>query len=384
LFPKKLRTGLAFCAAIATAVVLGACGSGVPGNAVATVGGAVITKAALNHWLLVANDATQASSGTAAPPLPDPPNFTKCSAEEKRAAGNGDDTAAQLKALCSQSYQSLLNEVMNYLIQAVWIQGEAYDLHVKVTNAEVNKSYATQRKTSSPSLATQAQLNLFLAKSGQTVADLRWRTYLNLLANALELKVQKKAEIVTSAQEAAYYHSHLSTLTTPATLDVHLIETSTAAAAAKVKSLLEAGGTFAELAPKYSIDPTSKSAGGQLLGVRAGELDTQLSDALFAAKLGVLSGPLKTAFGYYVYEVNSKTPAKVPTLKGATAQIKAILVEQQTTKADATLQKDFTKGWTDRTTCASGYIVSPSCGNAPKSSTSSTSSAAAGATSATG
>jgi hypothetical protein len=40
---------MAFCAAIATAVVLGACGGGVPGDAVAVVGSAPITKAAFNH-----------------------------------------------------------------------------------------------------------------------------------------------------------------------------------------------------------------------------------------------------------------------------------------------------------------------------------------------
>jgi len=51
---------MAFCAAIATAVVLGACGSGIPGNAVATVGSAPITKAALNHWIVVAKIPSQA------------------------------------------------------------------------------------------------------------------------------------------------------------------------------------------------------------------------------------------------------------------------------------------------------------------------------------
>ena len=54
---------MAFCAAIATAVILGACGSGIPGNAVVQIGDATITKAALDHWLAVANDSNQVSTG---------------------------------------------------------------------------------------------------------------------------------------------------------------------------------------------------------------------------------------------------------------------------------------------------------------------------------
>jgi foldase protein PrsA len=374
---------MAFCAAIATAVVLGACGGGVPGDAVATVGGAQITKAAFDHWLVVANDATQGSSGTAAPPLPDPPDYTTCIAGERKITANATDTTAELKSLCEQSYSSLESEVMDYLIEAIWIQGQANDLHVKVTSAQVEKSYESQRKTSTPTLATNAELNAFLAKSGQTVADLKWRTYLSLLANALTLNAQKVK--VTQAQIAAYYAKHKASLTTPATRDVHLIETKTAATAATVKSLLSSGSSYAGLASKYSIDPTSKGVGGKLVGVRPGELNAQLSAAIFAAKTGVLTGPLKTAFGYYVFTVDSTTPAKVPTLAQATKQIKAAITSAAATKNNAALQADFAKKWPARTVCASAYLVATACGNAPKSSTSASgATAASGATSATG
>jgi foldase protein PrsA len=369
---KRFRIGMAFCAAIATAVVLGACGSGVPGGDVAQVGGASITKAMLDHWIVVANEATQASSGTPAPPLPDPPNFTHCVAQEHKQASAAAETTAQLKALCSQSYTSLLNEVMNYLIQAVWIQGEAADKGVSVSHAAVVKAYLAQRKSSTPSLASASALKAFLARSGQTVADLQWRTYLNLLANALELKVSKSAQKVTQAQIAAYYRKNLVSLTTPALRNVQLIETKDAATAATVKGLLAGGANYATLASKYSIDPTTKNIGGKLTGVRPGELNAQLSADIFAAKVGVLSGPFKTAFGYYVLTVTSSTAASVPSLAAATKQIKQAITSEAQSKANAALQADFSKGWTSRTTCAQGYIV-PSCGNAPKTSTTSSS-----------
>ncbi len=363
---------MAFCAAIATAVVLGACGSGVPGDAVATVGGVPVTKAALAHWLTVANNSTQATTGVAAPPLPVPPNYTACIAAQRKLAGNASQTTAGLKSLCSQSYQSLLNEVMNFLIEAIWIQGEAADRGVKVSTAAIEKSYEAQRKSEKPSLATQAELNAFLAKSGETVQDLKWRTYLNLLYNGIVLKAQKQAQHVSKAAIAAYYHKNLAQLTTPETRNLHLVETKDAATAAKVKSLLASGSSYATLASKYSIDPTTKSAGGKLAGVRPGELSpTQLNDAIFAAKLGVVTGPIKTPFGYYVFTVDSSTPASVPTLKAATAEIQQTLAGLQQTKANAALTNDFSVKWTKRTVCSAAYMVTPSCGNAPKSSTTS-------------
>ena len=46
---------------------------------------------------------------------------------------------------------------------------------------------------------------------------------------------------MSSAKIAAYYKSHLGSIITPETRDVHLIETTTEATAAKVKSLLASG-----------------------------------------------------------------------------------------------------------------------------------------------
>ena len=163
---------------------------------------------------------------------------------------------------------------MNFLVQALWIEGEAADRHVTVTAAQIKKSYNSQRATSKPPLKTTKQLNEFLAKSGQTNADLIWRTKLNLLATAIQLQVTKQASKVSSAAIAAYYKKNHAQFVTPKTLNIHLIETSTLATANKVKSLLTSGQSYATLAPKYSIDPTSKGAGGKLLAVRPGQLTT--------------------------------------------------------------------------------------------------------------
>ena len=45
-----------------------------------------------------------------------------------------------------------------------------------------------------------------------------------------------------------------------------------------------------------------------------GEEEKALDAAIFSAKTNVLGGPVKTPFGYYIYEVKSITPGSQPTL----------------------------------------------------------------------
>ncbi len=363
---------MAFCAAIAPAVTVGACGSGMPGNAVVQIGNATITKAALIHWLGVANDASQVQSNTKAPPLPLPPDYTACVAAQQAAASTSSaGQTATFKATCASNYQTLQTEVLNYLITTYWLQAEAYDRHVHVTAAQVNKAFLKERKTANPPLATAAEMDKFLAASGQTLNDLVWRTMVQLETNKIQLQVQKAHQKVTKAQIAAYFAKNKAQFGTPETRDLHLVLVSSAATAAKVHTLLAGGASFATVASKYSVDATTKANGGVMLGVYAGELTTLLSTKVFAASVGALSDPIKTAFGYYVFTVDKVIPATTQSLAKATASIRAQLSSAQVTAAESALQSEVQKKWQPRTACRSGYVVSD-CSNAPKTPTGAT------------
>jgi len=356
---------MAFCAAIATAVTVGACGSGMPGTAVVQIGNATITKAALIHWLGVANDASQVQSNTKSAPLPLPPNFTLCVAAQQAATSvQSAGQTATFKASCASNYQTLLTEVLNYLITTYWLQGEAYDRHVHVTTAAVNKAFNQERKGATPPLATPAQLRSFLAASGQTIKDLTWRTMVQLETNKIQLQVQKAHQKVSSAQIAAYFNKNKSQFGTPETRDLHLVIVSTAATAQKVHSLLAGGAGYATIAPKYSVDPNTKSKGGVMLGVYSGELTPAVNAKVFAAPVGVLSAPVKTAFGYYIFTIDKIIAAKTQTLAQASAAIRTQISQTQVSAAENALQSQVQKKWQPRTSCRSGYVVSDCAGQA--------------------
>ena len=62
-----------------------------------------------------------------------------------------------------------------------------------------------------------------------------------------------------------------------------------------------------------------------------GQEEQALDTAIFSAKANVLSGPVKTPFGYYIYEVKSITPGNQQTL----AQVEASIKQQLTATAAA-------------------------------------------------
>ena len=96
------------------------------------------------------------SSGQPNAAVPDPePNYAKCVAAKRKATpapakGQPKVTDAQLKTQCKTEYEQLRNQVLQLLISFQWIQGEADAMDIKVTDAEVKKSFDEQKKQSFP------------------------------------------------------------------------------------------------------------------------------------------------------------------------------------------------------------------------------------------
>jgi foldase protein PrsA len=158
---------------------------------------------------------------------------------------------------------------------------------------------------------------------------------------------------------------------------MNIVLTKTEAEANTAKSALQGGQSWKTVAKKYSIDP-SKSSGGALNGVTAGQQDSALSKAAFAAPVNKLIGPVKSQFGYYLIEVTKVNPATQRTLAQSSALIKQTLTQQLQTQAQTAVDNHAKKDWLKKTSCRKLYAMADCNGyKAPK--TSSTS-GAAGAT----
>lgn len=354
---KTLRSISALGAVLFALVGISACG-GIPGDAVVQVGGTPISKTAFDHWMSVAASSSAAGS-TEKPAVPEPPNYTTCIAHlaktsPKPEKGQKAPTTAQLKSECETQYKSLQTEVLGFLISSQWVIGEASSLNVKLSDAEVKKEFTKIKNTQFPKAS---EFEKFLASSGQTVSDLLLRVKLNMLSQKIQKQVVKAKSKVTQVQIEKYYDENKSKYGTPEKRNVRIVLTKTEAAASAAKKEIESGKSFASVAKKDSIDPTSKANGGLLKEVVKGEEEKALDTAIFSAGKGVLGGPVKTPFGYYVYEVVSISAGSQEPLSKVQSTIKQTLTATGEQTALSKFVKEFKKKWLAKTECRSGYVV---------------------------
>jgi foldase protein PrsA len=356
---------------VVAALGITACGGdNVPGNAVARVGDDSITKTTFNHWLNVAAISAQGQTNPGAktkPQIPQPPDFTACIAQKKKTApkpakGQPEPTDASFKAQCKQEYEGLRDQVLQFLISAEWIQGEASDNDVKVTDKEVQKQFDQTKKQSFPK---EADFQKFLKSSGMTMPDLLFRVKLDTLSNKLREKITKGKDKVTDKQISDYYAKNKKRFAQPERRDLRVVLTKTKAKADQARAAIASGQSWKTVAKKFSIDQASKAQGGSILAVAKGQQEPAFDKAIFAAKKGELKGPIKTQFGYYVFQVQKITPASQQTESQAKTTIRQLLASQNQQKALDDFVKDFRKKWKDKTKCRDGYITQD-CKNAPK------------------
>jgi foldase protein PrsA len=351
---KAVRLVLALCALAAIVAVGAGCG-GVPGNAVAEVDGNAIDKDQFNHWMNVAAKTSGQPSAT----VPDSPDFKNCIAEKRKTApkpakGQPKTTDEQLKDQCKQEYDALRDQVMQLLTSFQWIEGEAEEQGIKVSDAEVRKSFEEQKKQSFPK---DADYKKFLKDYNQTEDDILQRVKLDLLSNKIRDKIIKGKDKVSDAQIQDFYNKNKERFAQPQRRDLRIVLTKTEAKANQAKAALESGESWKTVAKKYSIDEASKAQGGKLPAQAKGTLEKSLDQAVFKAKKGQITGPVKTQFGYYVFEVEKVQKATKQTLEQAKETIRQTLQSQNQQKALDKFVSDFQKKWKDRTECRDGYVT---------------------------
>jgi foldase protein PrsA len=359
----KLLLSLAVTA-VGAALIAG-CGNDVPPGAVAKVGDATITQDEFDKWLGTAVKG-QAQGGTVA--VPDPPSYSKCVAAKKKtpsATGQGKQNDAELKKQCKGEYDTLKKEVMQFLIQARWVEQEAKAQGIKVSDQTVQKALEDQKKQAFPN---EKAYQKFLKTSGMSEADILFRVKLDQEQQKLTQKITEDAKKVSDQDIQEYYDKNKKRFAQPERRDLRVVLTKTKAKADAAKKALDDGQSWSTVVKQYSIDEASKAQGGKLPAVAKGQQDKALDNAVFAAPKGKIEGPVKTQFGWYVFEVEKITQASQQSLDQSKETIKNLLRSERQQKTLDEWIKDFRERYKNKTHCADDFRVAE-CDNAPKEKT---------------
>ena len=356
-------------AGVALAIAISGCGNDVPSGAVAKIDDSVIKKEEFNHWLQAAAQGQQPPGAGGEIVIPEPPDFTECIEAKKTQPappGAQKPTDDQLKDQCQQEFDALKQQVMQFLISAEWIQQEAEARDIEVSDEEVQKQFEDQKKQSFPNEKDYQQ---FLETSGQTEEDLLFRVKLDVLSTKVRDEILEGTEEVSDEDVATYYEENKERFAQPERRDLNVVLTKTEARANEARQALESGQSFKAVAKEFSIDEASKAQSGKLPAVAQGQQEKAFDDAIFAAERGELTGPVKTQFGWYVFEVTKVTPASQQSLEEATETIKSLLRSEREQEALDSFIEDFQEKYSDETQCADDYVVDE-CDNASDEETS--------------
>lgn len=142
--------------------------------------------------------------------------------------------------------------------------------------------------------------NLHKDPSIQTTIALATRS-----AMAQSLIEQVVKERTTEDKVKAYYEDRKVQYARPQVKASHIL-VKDEALIQEIKTKLDGGGDFSELAKAHSMDPGSKDNGGSLGWFKKADMVGPFAEAAFAADKGVVTAPVQTRFGWHIIKVEDK------------------------------------------------------------------------------
>jgi len=213
--------------------------------------------------------------------------------------------------------------ILDSMIEAELVRQEAKRLGAKIGDAEVDAKLE-EIKLGYPDEETW---NKTIEQSGMTLDQIRQSISDQMMYQFLYDKVAPPSE-VTSEQVEAYYEQNKSTQfkTDDQSHLYHILfAADDKATAEKVLAEIKAGGDFEALAKKYSTDPGSRDAGGDLGTASTANYVPEFKQAADKLKVGEVSGLVKTEFGWHIIKKTEEIKGGIQPLSAVAESIKSTL-----------------------------------------------------------
>jgi len=238
--------------------------------------------------------------------------------------------ARSLPAERNLSPEEKLDLQRAFLVQVIdreLILAEADRLGLTVTPAEIEAALSDFRQD-----YDQASFDRMLQERSLTPDDLRRDLASNLLIEKV-LRTAAYAGIVIPEQAVKdYYQQHQEEFNRPEQVHARQIVVATEEEGERLLGRLRQGESFGALAQEYSLSPDGEK-GGDLGFFSRGDMPPEFDEAVANLPAGRLSSLVKTPYGFHIFLVEEKRPAKQLTLKEAAEEITAELRRQAEERA---------------------------------------------------
>lgn len=211
--------------------------------------------------------------------------------------------------------------VLDSLIAEKIVDMELKKANITVTDEELQK----EMNEVIESYGGVDYVNTYLAMQGLTLEDLKE----DVLSYLKVMKLLEPRLTATEEEIVAYFEANKSYFDQPEQVEASHILVYEEETAKEVKRKLDEGADFAQLAAEYSKDTGNAQYGGELGYFGRGEMVEEFEEAAFSMKVGEISDPVKTKFGYHIIKVTDRKEAKAANLEDSREEIKEILKGQK-------------------------------------------------------
>jgi peptidyl-prolyl cis-trans isomerase C/foldase protein PrsA len=181
-----------------------------------------------------------------------------------------------------------------------------------------------------------------LAQGQLSLAELKAKTSAMLTIEKLFQQQVYSRVAVTEQEIRSYYEEHSGDFEQPEQVRAAQIVVKSAQEARQILQQLRAGKDFAELARKYSLSPDAK-AGGDLGFFARGKMPRRFDEVTFRLKLNQVSDVISTEYGFHVFKLLAKRPARRRPIAEVRGQIERKLLAEKREQAQAEYVKMLKK-----------------------------------------
>ena len=219
-----------------------------------------------------------------------------------------------------KSILRIKNEIINAFVVQSLVKLWAKENNIQVSNAEV-ETEVSLRKSQYPNItAFQAALTKENKKYSDWILEIKSTLLEKRLFNSFKSQYSEPSE----KDMLSYYNSNKDHFKRTKAVRITQIVLDREESAKHIIKELKAGKSFTHLAKKYSIAPEGKN-GGDTGWLDIGILD--LYDQAFNMRIGVVSGVLKSPYGFHIMKLTDKRSAGPQPFKEVKAKIEKLLLE---------------------------------------------------------
>jgi peptidyl-prolyl cis-trans isomerase C len=182
-----------------------------------------------------------------------------------------------------------------------------------------------------------------LSQGQLTLAELKQKTLQLLSIEKLFEQHVYPRVAVTEEELRDYYEARKDELAEPEQVRASQIVVKGVDEARRIQAQLKEGKKFADLARKYSLSADAK-VGGDLGFFRRGVMPEKFDEVAFSLGVGQTSDVVETEYGFHLFKVVERRPARKKELNEVRKQIETKLLEEKRSRAQA----DYLKALKDR------------------------------------